>query len=87
MIRQRRIRPVETTTDLKQVIEQALSFIPEKERKEAVKKSCQRSFQALRIDVNSEFEVLYDFLESCLRCWLQTEERQSLPSIQERIVW
>ena len=63
VIRQRRIRPVETTTDLKQVIEQALSFIPEKERKEAVKKSCQRSFQALRIDVNSEFEVLYDFLE------------------------
>ena len=45
------------------MIEQALSFIPEKERKEAVKKSCQRSFQALRIDVNSEFEVLYDFLE------------------------
>ena len=37
VIRQRRIRPVETTTDLKQVIEQALSFIPEKERKEAVK--------------------------------------------------
>lgn len=63
VIRQRRIRPVETTTDLKQVIEQALSFIPEKERREAVKKSCQRSFQALRIDVNSEFEVLYDFLE------------------------
>ena len=33
------------------------------ERKEAVKKSCQRTFQALRIDVNSEFEVLYAFLE------------------------
>ena len=28
-----------------------------------VKKSCQRCFQALRIDVNSEFEVLYAFLE------------------------
>ena len=28
-----------------------------------VKKSCQRVFQALRIDVNSEFEVLYEFLE------------------------
>jgi len=27
-----------------------------------VKKSCQRVFQALRIDVNSEFEVLYSFL-------------------------
>ena len=33
------------------------------ERKEAVKKSCQRTFQALRIDVNSEFEVLYAFLD------------------------
>ena len=28
-----------------------------------MKKSCQRSFQALRIDVNSEFEVLYEFLD------------------------
>ena len=28
-----------------------------------VKKSCQRTFQALRIDVNSEFEALYAFLE------------------------
>ena len=32
-------------------------------RREAVKKSCQRTFQALRIDINSEFEVLYQFLE------------------------
>ncbi|MDY3017202.1 MAG: 16S rRNA (cytosine(1402)-N(4))-methyltransferase RsmH [Blautia sp.] len=63
IIRQRRISPIETTTDLRNVIEKALSFLPEKDRKEAVKKSCQRSFQALRIDVNSEFEVLYDFLE------------------------
>ena len=31
--------------------------------REAVKKSCQRTFQALRIDINSEFEVLYQFLE------------------------
>lgn len=28
-----------------------------------MKKSCQRTFQALRIDVNSEFEVLYTFLD------------------------
>ncbi len=54
---------IETTTELRRVIEKALSFIPEKERKEMVKKSCQRTFQALRIDVNSEFEVLYDFME------------------------
>lgn len=55
-------RSIETTTRLREVIEKALSFIPEKERKEAVKKSCQRTFQALRIDVNSEFEVLDAFL-------------------------
>lgn len=54
---------IETTTDLKKVIERALSFLPKSEQKEAVKKSCQRTFQALRIDVNSEFEVLYEFLE------------------------
>lgn len=54
---------IETTTDLKKVIEEALSFLPANERKESVKKSCQRTFQALRIDVNSEYEVLYEFLE------------------------
>mgnify|MGYP001018048339 CR=1 FL=1 len=56
-------RPIETTTRLKEVIEEALSFLPEAEKKEAVKKSCQRTFQALRIDVNREFEVLYEFME------------------------
>lgn len=56
-------KAVETTSQLKEAIEEALRFLPEKERREAVKKSCQRTFQALRIDVNSEFEVLYAFLE------------------------
>lgn len=56
-------KDIETTTDLKNAIERALSFLPLKDQKEAVKKSCQRTFQALRIDVNSEFEVLYEFLE------------------------
>lgn len=59
----KRGKKIETTTQLKEVIEEALVFIPEKERKEAVKKSCQRVFQALRIDVNNEYEVLYAFLE------------------------
>ena len=54
---------IDTTGELRRVIEKALSFLPEAERKETVKKSCQRTFQALRIDVNSEFEVLYEFLE------------------------
>lgn len=59
----RRGQSIDTTTDLRRVIEGALEFIPAVERKQAVKKSCQRTFQALRIDVNSEFEVLYSFLE------------------------
>ena len=54
---------ISTTTQLKQIIENALMFIQGKDRKEEVKKSCQRCFQALRIDVNNEFEVLYEFLE------------------------
>lgn len=63
MKRNRTKNYVETTIQMKEAIEEALSFVPKKERKEAVKKSCQRCFQALRIDVNSEFEVLYDFLD------------------------
>lgn len=59
----RKGRKIETTTRLAEVIAQALSFVPEKERKETVKKSCARVFQALRIDVNSEFEVLDLFLQ------------------------
>ncbi len=54
---------IETTKQLASAVETALSFLPPAERREAVKKSCQRTFQALRIDVNSEFEVLYAFLE------------------------
>ena len=56
-------RPIDTTTRLREVIESVLSFLPEKERKDVVKKTCQRTFQALRIDVNNEFEVLYEFME------------------------
>ena len=59
----RKKNEINTTTDLYKAIEKALSFIPEKERKDAVKKSSQRTFQALRIDVNSEFEVLEEFLQ------------------------
>lgn len=52
-----------TTKQLQEVIQNALKFIPGSNSKEALKKTCQRCFQALRIDVNDEFEVLYDFLE------------------------
>ena len=55
--------PMNTTTELRTAVEEALVFVPKGERIDAVKKSCARTFQALRIDVNSEFEVLYSFLE------------------------
>lgn len=54
---------IDTTTKLSEVIEKTLDFLPEKEKKDTIKKTCQRTFQALRIDVNREFEVLYEFME------------------------
>ena len=54
---------IDTTTKLCHIIEQTLDFLPEKDKKDIIKKTCQRTFQALRIDVNHEFEVLYEFME------------------------
>jgi 16S rRNA (cytosine1402-N4)-methyltransferase len=53
---------ISTTTQLQKIIKDALKHIPHMSDEE-VKKSCQRCFQALRIDVNNEFEVLDEFLE------------------------
>lgn len=61
--RLKRGEEIATTTKLYQVIGDALAFLPEADQKEAVKKSSQRTFQALRIDVNNEYEALYAFLE------------------------
>ncbi len=61
-------KPLDTTADLRQLIERVLAeqpditVLPKKDYDAALKKSCTRVFQALRIDVNSEFEVLYTFL-------------------------
>ena len=79
---------IDTTTKLRQVIEKTLDFLPEKEKKDTVKKTCQRVFQALRIDVNHEFEVLYEFMEK-LPDALKARRTswQSLPSIPERTSW
>ncbi|SKB80152.1 16S rRNA (cytosine1402-N4)-methyltransferase [Lachnospiraceae bacterium] len=62
-------KALDTTTALRELIEGVIVMqkdirsLSDKEKKDAVKKSCARVFQALRIDVNSEFEVLYEFLE------------------------
>lgn len=56
-------KSMDTTTDLREAIEEALKSVKSEDHNQLVKKSCARVFQALRIDVNSEFEVLYAFLE------------------------
>lgn len=55
--------PIQTTSDLREIITSTLKSIPEANSDEQIKKSCQRCFQALRIDVNNEFEELYTFLQ------------------------
>jgi len=58
---------ISTTKQLQQIIKEALRFLPGNDKNpdkiDEIKKSCQRCFQALRIDVNDEFEVLDAFLE------------------------
>jgi 16S rRNA (cytosine1402-N4)-methyltransferase len=54
---------ITTTTQLKEIIQNALEPFISEPNKEEVKKSCQRCFQALRIAVNDEFGVLEKFLE------------------------
>lgn len=72
-------KPIKTTKELYAVIEKALARVklpaetlekvgssPKREaeaRAELTKKSSARVFQALRIDVNHEYEVLYEFME------------------------
>ena len=60
----RRGTPIVTTTALHREVEKALEFLPKKDRRDAVKKSSARVFQALRIDVNGEFDALVRFLDS-----------------------
>lgn len=58
---------IHTTGELKNVVtaavEPLLAGMKKEEIKENLKKTCQRTFQAVRIDVNSEFEVLEELME------------------------
>jgi 16S rRNA (cytosine1402-N4)-methyltransferase len=54
---------IKTTGQLKEIIANALHFLPAISAKDEIKKTCQRCFQALRIAVNDEFGVLDKFLE------------------------
>ena len=55
---------IETTAALRKIIEEAAgNKFTSEERRDGIKKTCQRVFQALRIDVNSEYEALETFLK------------------------
>ncbi len=65
---------IETTTQLQEIIRDTLEFLPPLNRKEEIKKSCQRCFQALRIEVNDEFGALDKFLEKLHMHFLRVGE-------------
>ncbi|MEO5642305.1 MAG: 16S rRNA (cytosine(1402)-N(4))-methyltransferase RsmH [Bacteroidia bacterium] len=54
---------IETTTQLQEIIRDTLQSLPSADRADETKRACQRCFQALRIAVNDEFNVLDKFLE------------------------
>lgn len=54
---------ITTTQQLRQIIAEALHFLPAVHKDTDIKKACQRTFQALRIEINNEFGVLDNFLE------------------------
>lgn len=67
-------KKIDTTFALRDLIAEALDFLPE-EKKEFTQKSCARTFQALRIDVN-EYEVLEAFAKNFRMLLLRAAERQ-----------
>jgi 16S rRNA (cytosine1402-N4)-methyltransferase len=61
-------RQIDSTTQLVDIVSQALRHIPEQTRREETKKALQRTFQALRIAVNDELVVLDQFLNLLPGC-------------------
>jgi 16S rRNA (cytosine1402-N4)-methyltransferase len=79
---------INTTTALFEIIQNALSDLPLDIKDAEIKKSSQRTFQALRIDVNKEFDALYEFLEKLPQV-LQSNARVAILSFhsgEDRLV-
>lgn len=84
LVERRAYRPVETTFELVEVIKQA---IPARDRRTGGHPA-KKTFQALRIEVNRELEVLEEGLRAAVR-WLLPEGRVcviSYHSLEDRIV-
>ncbi|MEI7481240.1 MAG: 16S rRNA (cytosine(1402)-N(4))-methyltransferase RsmH [Elusimicrobiota bacterium] len=62
------LAPITTTTQLSDTVRAALKKLPSKETDNAIKRSLQRAFMALRIGVNEELSVLDRFLEALPWC-------------------
>ncbi len=60
--------PIRTTSDLAKAVRAGLAAAAPKLKEEEIKKSLQRVFQALRIEVNGEFSALDRFLEALPWC-------------------
>ncbi|MDA8132674.1 MAG: 16S rRNA (cytosine(1402)-N(4))-methyltransferase RsmH [Elusimicrobia bacterium] len=56
--------PVKTTSGLAKAVRAGLASVSPKLKEEEIKKSLQRVFQALRVEVNGEFSALDRFLEA-----------------------
>jgi 16S rRNA (cytosine1402-N4)-methyltransferase len=61
-------RQIDSTTQLADIVSQALRYLPEQTRRGETKKTLQRTFQALRIAVNDELTVLDQFLNLLPGC-------------------
>ena len=85
IVRRRETRPIETTGELVEAIKAA---IPAAARRRAGHHPARKSFQAIRIEVNHELEVLERGLEAAVR-WLNPGGRIcviSYHSLEDRIV-
>ena len=83
IVARRKQRPLQTTTELAQLVEQA---VPRK--REAGKHPATRSFQAIRIHINRELEQLEQVLPQCLQALAPAGRLVviSFHSLEDRIV-
>ena len=54
---------IDTTSLLYKIIDKSLPHNSDSRRKDLINKTAARVFQAIRIEVNQEFEVLYEFMD------------------------